>query len=248
MMRWIARALRAVQRRRASRAIERNEARLHTGELYRMPTLGTGLTLWGRAGGSDHLVFVEIFMRGDYDVFHAGESPRNIVDLGANVGYASAYFLARFPDARVLAIEPDAANLAVARRNLAPFGDRVTLVEGAVWSHRTGLCIVREPDVGEWGITMRECRKGETADLVGMDMTDVIVRAGDTEIDLLKIDIEGGERALFGAKAAHWLSRVRMLIVELHDDAARRAFDAATNGTPLSLPDSPHDRVVVVRR
>ena len=246
MMRWIARKLRGARRRLAARAIDQNERRLLKGEQYRMPTLGTGLTLWGRAGSTDRFAFEEIFMRGDYDVFHSDESPRNIVDIGANVGYASAYFLARFPDAHVLAVEPDAGNLALARRNLAPFGDRVTLVEGAVWSHRTGLCIVREPDEGEWGITMRECRSGEPADLVGMDMTEVIARAGDTEIDLLKIDIEGGERALFVADATHWLSRVRMLIVELHDDTARRAFNAVNDFASLTI--SAHDGVVVARR
>jgi FkbM family methyltransferase len=246
MMHWISSALRIAHRYRAFHAIGQNEARLSKGELYRMPALDTGLELWGRAGSTDRLVFEEVFMRGDYDVFHAGESPRNIVDVGANVGYASAFFLSRFPDARVLAIEPDAANLALARRNLAPFGDRATFIEGAVWSHRTGLCVVREPAAGEWGITVRDCREGETAQLVGMDMTDVIARTGKEEIDLLKIDIEGGERALFEAGAAAWLPRVRMLIVELHDPAARAAFDAATDG--LSLAKSIHGEVVVARR
>jgi FkbM family methyltransferase len=246
MLRWLFSGIRLAQRRQAFRAIGRNEARLSRGELYRMPTLGTGLTLWGRAGSTDRLVFEEIFMRGDYDVFRAGEDPCTIIDVGANVGYASAYLLSRFPAARVLAIEPDADNLAVARRNLAAFGNRATLVEGAVWSHRTGLCVVRDAGAGEWGITMRECRKGETADLVAMDMTDVIARAGDTEIDLLKIDIEGGERTLFGAGTAQWLPRVRMLIVELHDAAARAAFDSATKG--LSLEETAHGGAVVARR
>jgi FkbM family methyltransferase len=246
MTRLISRVLRFARRRLASRAIDRNEARLSKGELYRMPASGTGLTLWGRAGSTDRLVFGEIFLNGVYDVFHSGESPHNILDLGANVGYSAAYFLSRFPEARVLAVEPDATNVALARRNLAPFGDRATLIEGAAWSHRTGLCVVREPDAGEWGITMRECRKGEAADLVGMDMTDVIARAGDTEIDLLKIDIEGGERALFVANTAQWLSRVRTLIVELHDTAGREAFDAATRGMKVSKTN--RDDVMVARR
>jgi FkbM family methyltransferase len=246
MIGWLFSAIRFAQRRQAFHAIGRSEARLPKGELYRMPTLGTGLTLWGRAGSTDRLVFEEVFMRKDYDVFLPGEEPYTIVDVGANVGYASAYLLSRFPEARVVAIEPDAGNIAVARRNLAVFGDRVALVEGAVWSHRTGLCIVREPDAGEWGITMRECRKGETADLVAMDMTDVIARAGDVEIDLLKIDIEGGETALFGAGVAKWLSRVRMLIVELHDASARAAFDGATRGASLDV--TVNGDIVVARR
>jgi FkbM family methyltransferase len=246
MMGWIFTAIRIAQRQQAFHAIGRNEARLPKGELYRMPTLGSGLALWGRAGTTDRLVFEEVFMRKDYEVFREGETPNTIIDVGANVGYASAFLLSRFPAARVLAIEPDAANIAVARRNLAAFGDRVTLVEGAVWSHRTGLCVVRDAAAGEWGITMRECRKGETADLVAMDMTDVIARAGDTEIDLLKIDIEGGETALFASGTGHWLPRVRMMIVELHDAAARTAFDSATRGASVNM--TTHGDVVVARR
>ncbi|MEO8336683.1 MAG: FkbM family methyltransferase [bacterium] len=246
MLGWIFSAIRIAQRHQAFHAIRRNERRLPKGELYLMPTLGTGLALWGRAGSTDRLVFEEVFMRRDYEVFRDGESPRTIVDLGANVGYTSAYLLSRFPEARVVAIEPDAGNIAVARRNLAVFGDRVALVQGAVWSHRTGLCVVREPGAGEWGIAMRECRKGETADLVAMDMTDVIARAGDAQIDLLKIDIEGGETTLFGAGVARWLCRVRMLIVELHDASARAAFDGATRGASLDI--TVNGDIVVARR
>ena len=36
-------------------------------------------------------------------------------------------------------------------------------------------------------------------------------------IDILKMDIEGGERYLFNEQAHEWLSKVKILMIELHD-------------------------------
>jgi FkbM family methyltransferase len=61
-------------------------------------------------------------------------SPGVIVDLGANIGVASAQLATRFPEATILAVEPDPGNAAACRRNLAAWQTRCTVVEAAVWS------------------------------------------------------------------------------------------------------------------
>lgn len=46
--------------------------------------------------------------------------------------------------------------------------------------------------------------------------------SGFEEIDLLKIDIEGAEKEVFGAADVdEWLSKVRILTIELHDRMKR---------------------------
>jgi FkbM family methyltransferase len=57
----------------------------------------------------------------------------HIVVLGANIGLVLVDFAARYPATRLLAVEPDPENAAVARRNLAPLGDRCTFAEAAAW-------------------------------------------------------------------------------------------------------------------
>ena len=84
-----------------------------------------------RAGGSDLAVFRQVAMRRDYDppapfddwlarrqaaLLAAGRRPV-IVDGGANIGLFARDAAQRFPEARVIAVEPDAANLALAREN-----------------------------------------------------------------------------------------------------------------------------------
>jgi Methyltransferase FkbM domain len=38
------------------------------------------------------------------------------------------------------------------------------------------------------------------------------------ELDILKIDIEGAEKAVFEKSADLWLSKVKSIFIELHDD------------------------------
>ena len=76
-----------------------------------------------RPGTSDLSVFYQIFVFNKYRCVSGLRSPGLIVDLGANVGYSSAYFLSRFVDCSVIAVEPDPANFAELKKNVAPYSD-----------------------------------------------------------------------------------------------------------------------------
>src|SRR6185369_8152205 len=54
-------------------------------------------------------------------------------------GCSALYFMKHFPEATLVAIEPNRANADLFRRNLLPFFDRVHLIEAAVWSQKTEL-------------------------------------------------------------------------------------------------------------
>ena len=50
----------------------------------------------------------------------------------------------------------------------------------------------------------------------------ILKESGFDKIDLLKIDIEGAEKEVFGAdNVDEWLSRVNVLVIELHDRMKR---------------------------
>ena len=69
-------------------------------------------------------VFSQIFAWDEYACLRSVSSPRWILDLGANAGYSSAYFLSCFPTASVIAVEPDTDNCKLCRTNLAQYGTR----------------------------------------------------------------------------------------------------------------------------
>ena len=51
-----------------------------------------------------------------------------------------------------------------------------------------------------------------------MTISQLLKKSGFNEIDLLKIDIEGAEKEVFGAPDVdEWLSKVKVMTIELHD-------------------------------
>ena len=88
-----------------------------TSKFFRHP-------LYARPRTSDLQIFNAIFAEGEYRNLDDLQGIRLVIDCGANVGYSSAYFLSRFPECVVIAVEADPENFEMLRRNLAPYGER----------------------------------------------------------------------------------------------------------------------------
>jgi FkbM family methyltransferase len=181
--------------------------------------------VWVRPGTTDALVFESNLAREGYACVPATAEAHFIVDAGANAGFASAYFLTRFPAARVVALEPEPSNFALAARNLAPYGERVTLLREALWHEATVLHLRTtaredsasvEQEIASPGL---ECR--------GVDPLHLLERAQAERIDLLKIDIEGAEGSLFSHDPDEWIERTSAIVIEIHSEQAQRTvYDA----------------------
>ncbi len=201
---------------------------------------GVGHPLFFRNASSDPYVLRQVFVERAYACFDHLNDPGLILDCGANAGYASAYFLSRFPGCIVMAVEPDPENFAILSRNLAPFGSRVRAIHGAVWSHP---CFLRMAERGyrgglEWASQVTECAPGEVSSLPGYDIAGLLEESGFSRISLLKMDIEGAETVVFSRHCESWLDRVDHLAVELHDDSmfgpATPVFHDAISGQAFS--------------
>jgi len=188
-------------------------------------------TLYARYGSSDLAVFSQIFVQREYQCLDDIEDPVLVVDCGANVGYSSAYFLNRFPSARVIAIEPESSNVALCRKNLAPYGSRAEILQAAVWPTRSPLRVVRGRyrDGKEWATQVEECSPA-FADTRGTTLLDVLERSGRETIDILKVDIEASERVLFSREFLLWLRKTRHIVIELHDQQCEEVFHNALEG------------------
>src|SRR6266404_2057395 len=141
-----------------------------------------------RPGTSDLFMFKQIFVEREYSCLDALTAADLIVDCGANVGYSSAYFLSRFPEARLVAVEPEAENFAILKQNLVPFGDRATLKQTGVWSHPCGLVLVADPrSFQENSRQVREARAGEIPMFHATDIGTILAESGAERISILKI-------------------------------------------------------------
>jgi FkbM family methyltransferase len=207
---------------------------------YRLLSKHTRYPLWVRPGTSDLDVYRQIYMEREYACLDGARDVRLVIDCGANVGYSSAWFLSRFPDCHVIAVEPDAGNFAMLERNVAPYGDRARLVQSGVWSRRTGLRIAEVPyrDGREWAVQVREADEGETPDMTAVDIGSLLAESGHRTISILKIDIEAAEQYVFADNYRGWIDRVDHLVIELHDQECQDIFFQAIRGLPFKVSQS----------
>lgn len=184
-------------------------------------------------GSSDMSAFRQIFCRDEYSSLRNLDNVSLVMDLGANVGFSSAYFLNCFQDCRVIAVEPDERNVTICRTNLNPYCDRALLLHGAAWNKDTRLRLSKGKfgDKREWATQVMDVSDGIERDGVqAWDVNHLIDMAGAKTVDLLKIDIERSELELFGDTAETWLPRVRNICIELHGaDCEERFFGALRN-------------------
>ena len=155
----------------------------------------------------------EIFDREIYN-FKAGPGLLRIVDCGANVGVSCLYFRKRFPQAKIIAFEPDPKIFAYLKNNLASAGCQdIDLVPKAVWSSTTTLRFHQE------GADASRVSGGTEKNLVEIPA----VRLRDylnEPVAFLKIDIEGAETEVI-RDIAPCLHLVRNLFVEYHSFAGQ---------------------------
>jgi FkbM family methyltransferase len=144
----------------------------------------------------------EILGREIYDFPSSKKSPR-ILDCGLNIGLASFFWKKKYPDAEIIAFEPDAEILALARQNLA--GLVVQTEELAVWSSETELSF--SPD----GVSAGRIEENGKISVKTARLKNYL----QNEIDFLKIDIEGAETEVLRDCAGD-LKKVKALFVEYH--------------------------------
>jgi FkbM family methyltransferase len=135
-----------------------------------------------------------------------------VIDAGANIGASSVYFALQYPSGRVVAVEPEKGNAELLRRNAE--GLDIVVREAALGAE-PGEAFLSDPGHSDWGF-----RVGASG-AVPVAVVSVPEILAETDAQQLfplvcKIDIEGGEAALF-AKNTEWLDRFAMVTIELHD-------------------------------
>lgn len=212
-----------------------------SGDRYALRTRRLAQPLLCRAGTSDISVFSDVFLHGQYAVAADLDDVALIIDCGANVGYTSAYLLSCYPGASLIAVEPDLENFELLQANTRYYGERVSTLRSAVWSHRAELAISEESRGrgGEWGRQVTEVAAEDGGSILAVTIGELLRDSGQPRISILKMDIEGAEEVVFSKGYEEWLPKVDNLLIELHDDdvfpRAREAFYDAIAGQRFSV-------------
>jgi FkbM family methyltransferase len=144
--------------------------------------------------------------------------PRVIVDGGANIGLASIFYANKYPEARIIAIEPEQSNFEMLQKNVSSYSN-ILAIRAALWNKNQDLCSstarpghhayqVHELHVSGHDLTSNSVR--------GLTLHGLMADLGIQHIDLLKVDIEGSEKEVF-RDSAGWIGHVGMIAIEIHD-------------------------------
>ena len=156
-------------------------------------------------------MYEEIFNKQQYDFVPEVAQPR-IIDGGANIGLSILYFKSRFPESSILAFEPDPSVFDVLRRNV-----EVQSLSG-IELHNKALGAER----GFASFSSTGSDSGRVTSGVGgcniRVEVDTLKDYLNQPVDLLKLDIEGGEYDVISSSEKQ-LSNVKRIFVEYHSFA-----------------------------
>lgn len=160
-----------------------------------------GFTLTTRPALCDETVIEEVIRRDCYKVFDLNLDGRTIIDCGAHIGVFATMCALR--GARVIAIEPQPENLELLRVNAKQF-PRITILPFAVGATE-GMTYID----GESG--------GAHTGPEGIPVDQVTLSSLlDGPVDVLKLDMEGGEVAALLACDHKHLKRAHRVVLETH--------------------------------
>ena len=166
--------------------------------------------------GSDVAMWTEVFLDKQYNAERLGANPKRILDLGANVGFASLYFRLIFPTADIVALEPDPQNLDTLNKNLA--GLQVHIMPVAISAINGSRKMFVKLGSGMSSSFYPSTHTREIS-VKTISMEDLMQKLGWDSIDIIKFDIEGEEWELFSSFP---FNKVETLIGEYHEDIIGR--------------------------
>lgn len=172
-------------------------------------------TIYLRKKDSDLSIFHQVFTERQYK-WPQVESlkPKTILDAGGNIGMASLYFSSLFPECEIFAVEPDSDNFKALQKNTSNYSN-IKALQGGVWYTNEPLQITRNEGLSA-GLVLKTAE--EATEKVNGYTIEKLMEIFQLEyIDILKIDVEGAEKEIFEKGNIDWLSKVGIIVIELHD-------------------------------
>ena len=148
-----------------------------------------------------------------------GFHPQLIFDIGANVGAASMFFKANYPDAKIVAFEPHPESYKLLEENVGALPG-VTIRQQAV-SNVAGRAKLFHSQIGPCGYTLQG---GESSiEIEKVYFPSVIEEFGVP--DCLKVDTEGHEVEILSSVHQRIRDGIQVIYIEYHTEADRRTID-----------------------
>lgn len=171
-----------------------------------------------RKDQSDPAIFEQVFCEQQYMFDYM--DPQNvkfIIDAGGNIGLAAIYFASKYPNAKILSIEPDSGNFELLKKNTSSYPN-VICKQSALWHKNEELHISNSEEFSASYMVESGADENHIQQTVpGITIDEIIKEYNLETISILKIDIEGSEKEIFEFNYNEWLPKTKVIITELHD-------------------------------
>jgi FkbM family methyltransferase len=161
---------------------------------------------------------------------------KTIIDCGANIGFTALYFASIYPNAKIYSIEPDPSSFSVLKLNAAQ-EPRIIPIHGCIVAEQTHT-VAFDTSGPAWGRKLSTTQTAKSIGVPSITLDDLIKDHSIEQIDLIKMDIEGAERAVLSTGS--YLARTKSVVAELHDGYSFCDFSnaVARHGLQARPPDS----------
>lgn len=168
-----------------------------------------------RRNDSDPSIFKQVFAEHQYNWPESNTlTPKVILDLGSNIGLSALFFAEKYPLANIYAVEPDSQSFELLDKNTKNYPNIHKLKAGA-WYKDDALVIEKEEGRSASVVLQKDEKATQKIPVYSIDS---LMRQFElSEIDIIKIDIEGAEKEIFELGNLGWLSKTKILVIELHD-------------------------------
>lgn len=179
---------------------------------------------------SDYSIFWQCVVRQQYDLsrfaqmaeirrradamIRSGQVPL-VIDGGANIGLSLRGFARDFPQAHVIAVEPDTDNFRVLSANAAETASPHTCIQAGLAS-RSGHCRVVGRERGSAGFMTEYCAADHPDALSTVTVPDLVAMVPHGRPWIVKLDIEGAQAELFSANTG-WVADADLIMLEPDD-------------------------------
>jgi FkbM family methyltransferase len=160
-------------------------------------------------------IYLTVFLLGEYK-FTSGKRNPVIIDGGAHIGISAIFFKKLYPDAKVIAIEPDPRNIKLLEANIMRQNLSGIILEQSVLSHKNVPVNLYRYSWSWSNSIVKEIGIDKDRVMDAITVPSILLsHLINQEIALLKLDIEGAEYEVLN-EAKDKLSLVNEIIIEFH--------------------------------
>ncbi len=165
------------------------------------------------------ILWKDIFKNEEYKIDFKNSTPL-ILDIGAHIGLTTIYFKSKYPQARILAFEPNPNTAKILRLNIkANHLENIKVIEAGIWiekGQKPFYVDATSQTPWSWGDSFIENIWNSKVPPQPILVKTIVLSGLLTKpIDLLKLDVEGAEGQII-QESAEKLKIVKNLILEYH--------------------------------